>query len=986
MPNTQKDVLSRRDIRFLLAVGAVAVAFLWRVAMVRAFGAELPPFITFYPAVVLVAIVAGLWPGILATALAALVADYFIVSPRGSFAIASTADVVQLLIFTFTNVCISAVAERYRRGQQRIAAYEKDLALKESEEQFRILANAIPQLCWMANADGWVFWYNQRWYDYTGTTAQQMEGWGWQSVHDPEVLPKVLEQWKSSIVTRQPFDMVFPLRGADGVFRPFLTQVVPVKNTDGSVVRWFGTSTDITELRNVEDALWVSEERLSLVMDAAGLGTWDRDIVRDRHVWSARAYTLFGVADDTPINYRRFLEAVHPEDRQRVDGAVRTAIERHEDYDVEMRTIWPDGSLHWISSKGRAFYDSSGQPLRMIGAVLDITESKVAEEALKESESRFRLLTDSAPALIWMSGTDKLCTYFNKPWLNFTGRPLESELGNGWAEGVHSEDFQRCLNTYTQAFERREEFRMEYRLRRHDGEYRWIFDIGVPRFDQSRSFLGYIGIAIDVTERKLADEIRFRHAAIVESSDDAIVGMDTDGTVANWNKAAERLYGYSANEAIGTNISFLSAADRLDEVSTVMNKVLKGEVLRQFETVRQRKDGTRVEVSLTVSPIVDAEGRIVGASGIGRDITERKLVEEALRESEDRLRLFVEHAPAALAMFDRDMRYLRVSRRWLSVYGLDGRDLIGMSHYDVFREIPEHWKQAHRRGLAGEVLRGEDRFDRLSGATTWIRWEVRPWHDTTGKIGGIVIFSEDVTERQHAQESLRLQSEQLRALSTRLQQVREEERTMVARDLHDQLGQILTAVKIDTTWISRHLPEAHGELQDRIERTIELINDGVRSVRKICSGLRPGILDDLGLVAAIEWQASEFASATGIDCQVSVPPADLPLDGDRATALFRIFQESLTNVSRHAEARAVRVFLYQQNGNLMLVVEDDGKGFREADVSGSLGLLGMKERAQVCGGDVQVSSTPGEGTRVTVRIPCTACAEREQDHAHPDSR
>ena len=182
--------------------------------------------------------------------------------------------------------------------------------------------------------------------------------------------------------------------------------------------------------------------------------------------------------------------------------------------------------------------------------------------------------------------------------------------------------------------------------------------------------------------------------------------------------------------------------------------------------------------------------------------------------------------------------------------------------------------------------------------------------------------------------------------------------------------------------MTRHLPESEVAVLARLTESIQLINDGVKAVRGICSGLRPGVLDDLGLAAAIEWQATEFASRNGVRCEVSVPPVDLHLDGDRATAAFRIFQECLTNVIRHAQAKSVRVSLCQEDENILLVVEDDGIGFCESDLSnslGSLGLLGMKERAQFCGGEVQISSSPGKGTTVTVRVPVdTPGAERQQ--------
>ena len=181
-------------------------------------------------------------------------------------------------------------------------------------------------------------------------------------------------------------------------------------------------------------------------------------------------------------------------------------MQNQKPYMAEFRVVRPDGTVRWVTDRGKFYYTTNGDPQRGLGIGVDVTDRKQAENALRESEERFRLVSNTAPVLIWMSGADKLCTYFNKPWLDFTGRPLPSELGNGWAEGIHSDDQQQCLDTYTQAFDRREDFRMEYRLRRHDGEYRWVLDIGVPRFNPDRSFAGYIGSCMDVTERKLAEE------------------------------------------------------------------------------------------------------------------------------------------------------------------------------------------------------------------------------------------------------------------------------------------------------------------------------------------------------------------------------------------------------------------------------------------------------------------------------------------------
>ena len=225
-------------------------------------------------------------------------------------------------------------------------------------------------------------------------------------------------------------------------------------------------------------------------------------------------------------------------------------------------------------------------------------------------------------------------------------------------------------------------------------------------------------------------------------------------------------------------------------------------------------------------------------------------------------------------------------------------------------------------------------------------------------------------ERKRAEEELRRSREQLRALTAYLQSVREEERVKIAREIHDDLGQSLTALKMDLSWLKGRLSEDRS-LQQKAETMMDLIDSTIHTVRRIAAEARPAVLDNLGLTAAIEWQAQDFQKRTGIRCELKRTLNDLQLDQNIATTFFRIFQETLTNVARHAKATELEIGLEEKQNNLILEVKDNGRGITEEQVCGSnsLGILGMRERAFLLGGELQIRGVPGKGTTVTVRIP-----------------
>lgn len=406
------------------------------------------------------------------------------------------------------------------------------------------------------------------------------------------------------------------------------------------------------------------------------------------------------------------------------------------------------------------------------------------------------------------------------------------------------------------------------------------------------------------------------------------------------------------------------------------------------------------------------------------NVTNRRQAEQTIRESEERLRLLVQSV-REYAIFNLDPKGDVVT--WNDgaerLKGYRAEEILG-KHFSAFYPPEDIATGKPERILAQAAESGQVEDEgwriRKDGSRFWANVVVTALRNSKGTLQGFAKVTRDMTERHgkeealakakellelrveqratilagvneelrteiaervKAEEQLRASLDQLRALAARLQSVREEERTSIAREIHDELGQSCTAIKMDLALIGHKATKKQTRLRAKVDSAIQLVDGMIVTLRRIASDLRPRTLDDLGLTAALEWQAQEFEGRTKIRCRVSLPKEPLVLDAQRSTAIFRIFQESLTNVARHAQASRVEATLAREANQLIFEVRDNGKGFdpEEAKARKSLGLVGMQERALLLNGELQVESTPGTGTTMTLRIPLPPSTQPEQD-------
>jgi PAS domain S-box-containing protein len=430
---------------------------------------------------------------------------------------------------------------------------------KIDDEDFLCVVDNLPTLCWIADANGSIFWYNRRWQEYTGFSAEVLQGWGWTKVHDPDRLPEVLKSWKHSIETGEPFEMTFPLKGHDGIFRPFLTRVVPLKDEKRSIIRWLGTNVDVSAQVAAEDSLRRNEALYRSALAAGRLGTWQTDLVAKTRLWTPEGMALFGLS--IPDGHGRvggdhdeYRSALHPSDRHLVQK-FHELVETQDSITSEYRVVWPDGTIHWLRGHGHVIARlPDGKPHRMVSIVADVTERKAAEDelaraqgALKESEERFRLVAENAPVMIWMGDADGKCVYLNRAQREFWNVNLEELPQFDWSTTLVPEDTERLFGPFSQAMQAQAPFTVEARYRRHGGQIRLLRTSARPRFGSNGEFLGMIGVNLDITDsRQAEDALREETAALetLNSTGSAVAAeLDLEKLVQHVTDAGVRLTG-----------------------------------------------------------------------------------------------------------------------------------------------------------------------------------------------------------------------------------------------------------------------------------------------------------------------------------------------------------------------------------------------------------------------------------------------------------
>ncbi|HVU24578.1 MAG TPA: PAS domain S-box protein [Opitutus sp.] len=918
--------------------------------------------------------------------------------------------------------------------EARIAARTRELELANAS--LRFLADTMPQIIWTARPDGNLDYYNQRWHDYTGMTFAQTRDWGWQPVLHPNDLPNCVERWTRSFTTGADYEVEYRFkRASDGAYRWHLGRAFPQRDPAGNIIRWVGTCTDIQDQKEAREAL----ER-TVAERTAALATVTRvqNAVLDGTVYSiisttpeglittfnAGAEKMLGYAREEMVG-RRTPETIHVagevvarsvELSAELGDAIAPGFEtfvararRGETDEREWTYVRKDGSRLPVLLSVTALRDADGTVTGFLGVAHDLTMQKAAEAALRESEERFRLIVERVEDYaIYLLDPQGHVTSWNAGAERIKGYAADEIIGRNFAvfyppEARAAGRPARGLETAAATGRFEEE---GWRVRRDGSRFFAHVLITALRDDDGR-LRGFAKIARDVTARRQAEvaiqqsEERFRTAFEFAGIGIAIVGLD--GRFLKVNRMLCEIVGYPADELLAKTFQDITHPEDLTvDVANVQRLLTGGQNSYQMEKRYHHRDGRVVWVRLTVALVRTAQGEPVQFVSQIEDITQTKRLQTAMEESEEKLRMFATHAPASVAMFDREMRYLVASRQWYADYKLAGREIIGRSHYEIFPEIGDNWKAIHRRCLAGAIEVAEaDLFERADGMKQWLRWEVRPWFHADGAVGGIVMFTQDITARKQLEENLAHARDEALAAS----RLKSEFLANMSHEIRTPMNGIIgMASLLEDTPLNGEQAEMNRVLLNCAENLLTIIDD-ILDFSKIEAGklrIATATFDLREMVEETVTLLAPRAHDKRVELAIDFAPDLGPCFVGDVGRIRQVFTNLVGNAIKFTEAGEVVVRLAPvktgpERTRFRMAVRDTGIGipadvqprlfqsFTQADGTATrrfggtgLGLAISRQLVELMGGEIGFESEEGRGSTFWFELDLTRAASADE--------
>ncbi len=856
-----------------------------------------------------------------------------------------------------------ALDERQLRAERRRAVE----ALRISEERLKTFLNAPTDMVFLKDGQYRHLFANQALADFFGKSPAEVVGLSDFDLMPPDGATACRRSDKLAQAEKQP---ILSEETVGGRYYEALKFVVPLGDGQEGIG---GFIRNITERKLAEEAQRASEERFRLAAQSVSDVVWQWDIETHRLDWYGGIDSLLGFQ---PGQFPRTVEAwenvLHPGDKARVMAALESHFKAGRPYREEYRVFRKDGSIaHWRDT-GTALKDERGKPYLMIGAVADVTKQIQAEEELRRSEALLNKAqqVSHVGSWVWHVPTNRL--EFSNEMFRIFGIDRDkfvADIIRLVGQAIHADDRARVHRAILSAIKERTPIPLECRVLRPDGTIRVIrAEQGELILDNEGQPLVVTGIAQDITEQKQSEEALLeseaRYRTLVENANDAII-VAQEGLLKFANRRTSEMTGYSHQEIVGKPFAgFIHPDDRQMVVNNYASRIRGEKVPKNYLFRVVGKSGKEVWAEIN-AVLIQWQGHPATLNFLS-DITERKQAEERIQTLMREIEFVLGATKTTLDIIDP-----KFNLRFVDPASNKARDnWPGRKCYDYFmgRRSP-----CSNCGMS-QALRTKDMVVSevvlLQEGQRPVQIISIPFQDEKGE-WLVAEVSVDITERKRAEKALLASREELRLLTARLQSLREEERTYLAREIHDELGQALTALNMDLAWLAGRLPKSQPQLLKKAEAMSAVVASTMQTVKRLSSELRPGLLDDLGLVAAMQWQAEEFGKRTWLKMKLVFQPEEMTVERDLSTAIFRIFQELLTNIARHAKATRVEVSLKHRAGAMELRVKDNGRGIKKSEIasSRSLGLIGVRERALAFGGRVEITGVPHKGTKVVVRLP-----------------